>query len=154
VTTAARWTPTLWTIGYERLPPDALMAELTAAGMQRLIDVRYRPQSRRPGMSKTKLDHRLAEHGIAYEHRRTLGTPPQIRPLYRTGAVRRAADAFRAHVEQAAGEELDALAAELTVPDAPRTVLLCLEAEPAHCHRRVLAEQLRERAAALRVVDL
>jgi uncharacterized protein (DUF488 family) len=146
--------PTLWTIGYERLPPDALVAELSGAGVERVLDVRYRPQSRRPGMSKTKLGIRLGEHGIAYEHRRALGTPPEIRPLYRSGAVRRAADAFRAHVEQTAAAELEALAAELRARDAPRTALLCLEAEPDHCHRRVLAEQLRERVPQLRVVDL
>jgi uncharacterized protein (DUF488 family) len=105
-------------------------------------------------MSKTKLGARLAEHGIAYESRRTLGTPPEIRPLYKTGAVRRGADAFRAHLEATAAAELDALAAELTAPGAPRTALLCLEAEPSHCHRRVVAERLRERAPALRVVDL
>lgn len=146
--------PALWTIGYERLPPDALIAELTAAGVERVLDVRYRPQSRRPGMSKTKLGIRLGEHGIAYEHRRALGTPPEIRPLFRSGAVRKGADAFRAHVERTAAAELDALADELRAPGAPRTALLCLEAEPAHCHRRVVAEQLRERVPELRVVDL
>jgi uncharacterized protein (DUF488 family) len=146
--------PTLWTIGYERLPPDALLAELEAASVERVLDVRYRPQSRRPGMSKTKLGIRLGEHGIRYEHRRTLGTPPDIRPLFRRGATRQAADAFRAHVERTAAAELDALAAELRATGAPRTALLCLEAEPAHCHRRVVAEQLRERVPELRVVDL
>jgi|SRR5215218_3161543 len=146
--------PTLWTIGYERLPPDALVAELSAAGVERVLDVRFRPQSRRPGMSKTKLGLRLGEHGIAYEHRRALGTPPEIRPLYKSGAVRQGADAFRAHVEQTAAAELDGLAAELRAPDAPRTALLCLEAEPGHCHRRVVAEQLRERLPELAVVDL
>jgi uncharacterized protein (DUF488 family) len=146
--------PTLWTIGYERLPPDALVAELSAAGVERVLDVRFRPQSRRPGMSKTKLGIRLGQHGIAYEHRRALGTPPEIRPLYKTGAVRQGAVAFRAHVEQTAAAELDALAAELHAEDAPRTALLCLEAEPAHCHRRVVAEQLRARVPELRVVDL
>jgi uncharacterized protein (DUF488 family) len=146
--------PTLWTIGYERLPPDALVAELEAAGVRRVLDVRFRPQSRRPGMSKTKLGERLARHRIAYEHRRALGTPPEIRPLYRSGAVGRAAKAFRTHVEATAAAELDALAAELAEPDAPPTALLCLEAEPAHCHRRVLAERLKERTPALEVVDL
>ncbi len=145
---------TLWTIGYERLPPAALVAELTAARIGRVLDVRYRPQSRRPGMSKTKLGNLLAAHGIAYEHHRALGTPPAIRPLYRTGAVRQAATAFREHVEQTAADELDVLAAQLAAPDMPRTALLCLEAEPAHCHRRVLAELLQERSPELRVVDL
>jgi uncharacterized protein (DUF488 family) len=146
--------PDLWTIGYERLPPDALVAELEAARVERVLDVRFRPQSRRPGMSKTKLGIRLGEHGIAYESRRALGTPPEIRPLYRTGAVRQAADAFRTHLEQTAAEELDALAAELSAPGASRTALLCLEAEPTHCHRRVVAEQLHERVPSLRVIDL
>src|SRR5215208_8202122 len=71
--------PTLWTIGYERLLPPELVAELEAAGVKRLIDVRYRPQSRRPGMSKTRLGELLADHGIAYAHRKSLGTPPDIR---------------------------------------------------------------------------
>jgi uncharacterized protein (DUF488 family) len=146
--------PTLWTIGYERLPPDALVAELSAAGVEGVLDVRYRPQSRRPGMSKTKLGLRLGQHGIAYEHRRALGTPPEIRPLYRSGAVRQGADAFRAHVEQTAAAELDALADELRARDTPSTALLCLEAEPAHCHRRVLAERLGARERRLRVIDL
>jgi uncharacterized protein (DUF488 family) len=145
---------TLWTIGYERLPPDALVAELEAAGVERVLDVRVRPQSRRPGMSKTKLGALLASHGIAYESRRTLGTPPEIKPLYKRGAVAQAATAFRAHLEATAAAELDALAAELSAPGAPRTALLCLEAEPAHCHRRVVAERLRARAPGLRVVDL
>jgi len=47
--------PTLWTIGSERLLPEALVAELRAAGIERL-HVRSRPQSRRAGMSKTRHD--------------------------------------------------------------------------------------------------
>src|ERR671938_1595792 len=105
--------PTVWTIGYEKLLPPALVAELQAAGVRRVIDVRFRPQSRRPGMSKTRLGALLAEHGIAYEHRRELGTPPDIRWLFRAGRVGEAAPAFRAHAEAHAAEALDALAAQL-----------------------------------------
>lgn len=144
--------PTLWTIGYERLLPDELVAELRAAGVRRLLDVRYRPQSRRHGMSKTRLGDRLAQDGIAYEHRRTLGTPPDIRWLYRNRREAEGAQRFREHLEATAGPELDALAAELS--DAPPTVLLCLEEDPAHCHRREVAEALRRRLPALEVIDL
>src|SRR3954452_20119640 len=104
--------PTVWTIGYERLLPGALVAELQHAGVERLIDVRYRPQSRRAGMSKTRLGEMLGEHGIAYEHRRALGTPPDIRWFYKNNRVPEGAAAFRAHIEGAAAEELDALAEE------------------------------------------
>ena len=144
--------PRLWTIGYERLLAPALVAELEAAGVERLIDVRYRPQSRRPGMSKTRLGALLGEHGIAYEHRRELGTPPDIRWFFKHNRVAEGAPAFRAHVEAHAADALEALAAELD--HGPRTVLLCLEADPAVCHRRQLAEALRERRPDLEVVDL
>jgi uncharacterized protein (DUF488 family) len=143
---------TVWTIGYERLKPEALVAELEAAAVERVIDVRYRPQSRRPGMSKTRLGERLADHRIAYEHRRELGTPPELRWLYKNNRVAEGAAGFREHVEGAAAGALDALAAELA--DGPRTALLCLEADPATCHRRVLTDALRRRAPSLEVVDL
>jgi uncharacterized protein (DUF488 family) len=144
--------PTLWTIGYERLLPDALMAELRAAGVQRLVDVRYRPQSRRAGMSKTRLGQRLAEEGIGYEHRRVLGTPPDIRWFYKNGRIAEAVPMFRSHLRTTAAGELDALAAELDA--GPRTALMCLEADPATCHRRVVAEELRARRPGLEIVDL
>ena len=143
---------TVWTIGYERLLPEALVAELEAAGIGRVIDVRFRPQSRRPGMSKTRLGQLLNDHGIAYEHRRELGTPADLRFLFHSGRVAEGAEAFRTHVEATAADELDALAAELS--HAPPTALLCLEADPAVCHRRVLTERMQARRPDLRVVDL
>jgi uncharacterized protein (DUF488 family) len=144
--------PTIWTIGYERLLPAELVAELQAAGVERLIDVRFRPQSRRPGMSKTRLGELLADHGIAYEHRKPLGTPPDIRWLYKHNRSAEGAPKFREHVEQTAAHELDELAAELD--RGFRTALMCLEADPAVCHRRQLTEALRARVPKLTVVDL
>ena len=144
--------PTIWTIGYERLLPAELVAELEAAGVERVIDVRYRPQSRRPGMSKTRLGERLGDHRIVYEHRRALGTPADLRWLFKNNRVDEGRAAYRDHVEANAAAELDALAAELDA--APRTALLCLEADPAVCHRRVLVEALRQRRSDLEVVDL
>ena len=143
---------TVWTIGYERLLPPQLVAELQAAAIARVIDVRFRPQSRRPGMSKTRLGALLAEHGIAYEHRRELGTPADMRWLFHAGRIAEAAAAYTAPVEAETPEALDELAAELD--DAPPTALLCLEADPAGCHRRVITQALCVRRADLAVVDL
>ena len=144
--------PTIWTIGYERLLPAELVAELQAAGIERLIDVRFRPQSRRPGMSKTRLGELLTDHEIAYEHRKPLGTPPDIRWLYKHNRAHEGAPKFREHVENTAAHELDDLAKELG--HGPRTALMCLEADPAVCHRRTLTEALRARVSKLTVVDL
>jgi uncharacterized protein (DUF488 family) len=103
-------------------------------------------------MSKTRLGELLADHGIAYEHRKALGTPPDIRWLFKHGRAAEGAPAFREHVERTAAHELDDLAAELE--HGPRTALLCLEADPAVCHRRVLTEALQARRPGLEVVDL
>jgi len=144
--------PTLWTIGYERLLPPELMAELATAGVERVIDVRFRPQSRRPGMSKTRLGEQLGAGGIAYEHRRALGTPPDLRHDFHAGRIAEARGAYRRHVETTAPAALHQLADELE--HGPRTALLCLEADPAGCHRRVITEVLAERVDDLEVVDL
>lgn len=144
--------PTLFTIGYEDLPPAMLVAELQAAGVRRLIDVRFRPQSRRAGMSKTKLGEFLFAHGITYEHRRSLGTPPEIRVHFHAGRTAQGRSAFAAYVEETASEELDELAEALDTD--PPTALMCLEADPATCHRRVVAEALQARRRDLEVVDL
>ena len=144
--------PAVWTIGYEKLLPPELANELVEAGVERVLDVRFRPQSRRPGMSKTKLGLMLADHRIAYEHRRALGTPADLRWLFHQGRTDEAAKAYREHVETTSPEALADLAAE--IEDGPRTALLCLEEDPAVCHRRVLTEALRERSPSLDVVDL
>lgn len=144
--------PTIWTIGYERLLPEQLAAELRAAGIERVIDVRRRPQSRRPGMSKTRLGELLASHGIVYENRRELGTPADLRHDFHAGRLEPARAAYRAYVEKESPAALAELADALD--DGPRTALLCLEEDPARCHRRVLTELLAERRGDLAVVDL
>ncbi|MDG4769766.1 DUF488 domain-containing protein [Solwaraspora sp. WMMD792] len=59
-------------IGYEGRSVDGLIAELRAAGVSRLVDVRLTPISRKPGFSKSALAKALNAAGIAYEHRREL----------------------------------------------------------------------------------
>lgn len=144
--------PTIWTIGYESLRLEELVAELQAAGVRRLLDVRFRPQSRRAGFSKTRLGATLEEAGIAYENRRTLGTPPDIRWLYRNRRVQEGAEQYREHLRETAAAELDELAAGLD--SAPATALLCFEAQAQECHRRQVTDALRERRPDLVVVDL
>ncbi len=56
-----------------------MIATLTTAGVELLIDVRERPQSRRAGFSKRMLAASAEAHGIAYVHLKALGTPPEGR---------------------------------------------------------------------------
>ncbi|HEY0011664.1 MAG TPA: DUF488 domain-containing protein, partial [Allosphingosinicella sp.] len=75
----------IFTIGYEGSTQPELIAALTGAGVERLIDVRAVPLSRKPGFSKNILAAGLREAGIDYVHLKALGTPPAGREAARKG---------------------------------------------------------------------
>jgi len=62
----------LFTVGYEGRSIDELVDALRAAGVERLVDVRELPLSRRKGFSKTALGDTLRDAGIEYIHVRAL----------------------------------------------------------------------------------
>jgi len=74
---------TLFTIGYEGLSMDRFTAQLKAAGVRRVVDVRELPLSHKPGFSKRPLSRALEGAGLAYEHIPALGCPRPIRNRYR-----------------------------------------------------------------------
>lgn len=131
----------LSTIGYEGADQESVLDALVAAGVTVLVDVRERPLSRKPGLSKTALSRALAGRGIAYRHVRDLGTPPALRKPYKlTGDWAELERDFRAHLLWRTPdlEELGDLAAREHV------CLLCFEADPERCHRSLVAARLRE----------
>ena len=75
----------IFTIGYEGATVGEFLAALQKAGVERVIDIRAVPNSRRPGFSKTPLRNVLAEAGIDYVHLRALGTPADGRAAARAG---------------------------------------------------------------------
>jgi hypothetical protein len=136
----------LATIGYEGTTMPAFLAELEAADVRLLVDVRAVASSRRPGFSKTKLAAHLAEAGIDYLHLRGLGTPAEGRAAARSGRHAEMRRIFEAHLGTiAAGDDLDTLAD--IVRGGRRVCLLCFEADPEHCHRSIVADALAGLAA-------
>ena len=131
----------LLTIGYEGTSMPEFLRTLKDAGVALLIDVRAVANSRRPGFSKNSLAANLATVGIRYRHLRALGTPADGRAAARAGKHAEMHAVFRDHLAlpeaQAALEEL----AGLATSEAP-VCLLCFEADPAHCHRTLVAEAL------------
>jgi uncharacterized protein (DUF488 family) len=75
---------TLFTIGYEKASQSDVLSALQAAGVETLIDVRDRLQSRRAGFSKRQLAAGAEELGVRYVHLKALGTPPEGREANRT----------------------------------------------------------------------
>ena len=133
---------TLFTVGYEGTTVDAFLATLAAAGVRLLVDVRAVASSRRPGFSKTKLAANLASAGIDYLHLRGLGTPAEGRAAARAGRHAEMHAVFREHLAtDAARADLDTLE-QLVASDRP-VCILCFEADPAHCHRSMVAEALQ-----------
>jgi uncharacterized protein (DUF488 family) len=131
---------TLFTIGYEKARQGDLIATLTEAGVQTLIDVRDRPISRRPGFSKNQLSGALEEAGIKYVGLKALGTPPEGREANR----KRLWDKFWRIVDDklATAEAEHALAEAAAIASKMPACLLCYEADPHICHRSRVADLL------------
>ena len=108
-----------------------------------MIDVRDLPLSRKPGFSKRMLAAGLAEAGIGYHHLRALGTPPAGREANRARQWPLFWQIVEAKLATPEAELALQQAAELTA--AGRCCLLCFEADPATCHRRLIAERLSTR---------
>jgi len=139
----------IFTIGYEGTTVPEFIAALDKAGVQRVIDVRALPLSRRPGFSKTSLGAALGEAGIEYVHLKALGTPSDGRTAARAG---RYSDMERIYEGQLELPEAMAQSAQmLELAREKPSALLCMEREPAHCHRTLL---LKSVAPDVDVVDL
>ena len=130
----------IFTIGYEGVTQAELVATLRQAGVERVIDVRALPNSRRPGFSKTSLKNALAEAGIDYVHLRALGTPAAGREAARAG---RRSELERIYAGQLETPEAMAEGAKMLelAKDKP-SALLCYERDPACCHRTLLWQSL------------
>jgi uncharacterized protein (DUF488 family) len=141
----------LATIGYEHQTQAAVIDRLKAAKVEIVIDVRAVASSRRAGFSKTILAASLDEAGIDYVHLQKLGTPKAGREAVRHGRVAEMHAIYEAHLAEPAAQLELAQAGEIA--SARKAALLCYEADPANCHRTIVAQRLH-RALGLEVEDL
>jgi uncharacterized protein (DUF488 family) len=142
----------LYTIGHSTRGIGELLGLLAEHRIEALADVRRFPGSRRfPQFSREALAGSLAAAGIAYVHEPDLGGRRQPRPdsphtAWRVAAFRGYADHMGSPPFAAALDRLLRLAAR------SRTVILCAEAVPWRCHRRLIADAAT--AAGAEVVHL
>ena len=131
----------IYTVGHSTRPQEELIAILKEAGVERLVDVRRFPGSRRhPQFGKEALREGLAREAIAYRHEPDLGGRRDPRPDSPNTAWRVAA--FRGYADHMASSEfrsaLERLIADPLVP----TAVMCAEAQPSQCHRQLIADTL------------
>ena len=128
----------IFTIGYEATTMAEFLAALRQAGVERVIDVRALPLSRRPGFSKSPLSAALGEAGIDYVHLKALGTPADGRSAARAGRQQDLERIYAGQLElpeaTVQAEQMRELAAEKP------SAVLCFEREPAQCHRTLLLD--------------
>lgn len=134
-------TLTLYTVGYEGLNIEQFLLMLDKYDIEKIIDIRECPISRKAGFSKNALKNVLAANGFDYTHLAALGCPKPVRNCYKLNhdwAIYK--KGFKAYLQtqDSALDELYNLARE------KRCALLCFEADAQFCHRSLVgAEMIR-----------
>jgi uncharacterized protein (DUF488 family) len=144
----------LLTVGHSNRSLADFLALLAAHRVEVVADVRRYPSSRRhPQFEGSSLGRALGEAGIGYVHLVELGGMRLARPD--SPHVALAADLFRGYADHMASDEFArGVARLLEVAAAKSTAAMCAEADPAHCHRSLLADALLVRGHAVaHIVD-
>jgi len=128
------------TIGYEGAAVDVFLRTLKKARVELVLDIRAVAASRKKGFSKNQLAAHLANAGIAYRHLRGLGTPKRGRDAAHAGDIDTFESVFLAHMEEP--EAQFDLAEAVALAKARQICLLCLESDPNHCHRLIVAKRM------------
>ena len=128
------------TIGYEGGTVAGFIRALKDADVELVLDIRAAPVSRKKGFSKNQLAAHLADAGIGYRQLRGLGTPKRGREAARGGDIESFERIFREHMEEP--EALLDLCEAIALAESQPVCLLCLERDPEHCHRMIVANRM------------
>jgi uncharacterized protein (DUF488 family) len=143
-------TPPVYTIGHSTRSIGELLSLPAENGVGLLMDVRRFPGSRRhPQFSRDALAQSLAGAGIGYMHEPRLGGRRAARPGSPHTAWR--VEAFRGYADHMESAEFTAALEGLIEQSRSKTVaILCAEAVPWRCHRRLISDALVARGIEVR----
>ncbi len=136
---------TIWTIGHSTRPLEEFLDALRGRAIERLVDVRRFPGSRRhPHFGGPALAGTLAGAGIRYLHLPELGGRRRPRPdsphvAWRDESFRGYADHMDTPEFAAAFDRL------LATAETGRSAILCAEALWWRCHRGLISDLLKAR---------
>ncbi len=132
------------TIGFTQTTAEHFFTRLAEARIERILDVRLNNTSQLAGFAKAQDLPYLARElvGASYEHEPLLAPTQEILNDFKKhkGNWSDYEKAFLALMDERRVHELLS-----PVSFEARTVLLCSEAGPEHCHRRLVVEYLVER---------
>jgi hypothetical protein len=133
---------TVLTIGHSTRTIEEFVGMLRAHGVERLVDVRSIPKSRRvPQFNSDALAAALRKEGIEYLHMKSLGGLRHAKKDSANLGWRNAS--FRGYADYMATEEFRAsIARLLELAREQRTAIMCAEAVPWRCHRSLIGDAL------------
>ena len=136
----------LWTIGHSTHPLEKFIELLQANEIEALADVRRFPGSRRyPQFNQEALAASLSDAGIEYRHFVDLGGRRTER-LANSPNTGWRVESFNAYADyMQSGEFLAALDSLMAAARDKSTAIMCSEALPQKCHRRLIADALTSR---------
>lgn len=141
-----------YTIGFTKTSAECFFTRLQKAGVKRVIDVRLNNVSQLAGFAK-KDDLRYflkAICGIDYVHRPELAPTQEMLDAYKKDGGSWA-EYERRFVALIASRRIEESIPRELVDGA---CLLCSEDQPHHCHRRLVAEYLKEKWGDLEIAHL
>jgi uncharacterized protein (DUF488 family) len=143
----------IYTIGFTKKTAEQFFGALKSVGIARLLDIRLNNSSQLAGFTKRDdLAYFLREIcGAEYEHVPLLAPTDEMLKGYQKKEIpwEQYVERFRALLAERRVEEAIDRAAF-----ARRTVLLCSEPTPEKCHRRLVAEYLKEKWSDVEVTHL
>ena len=130
------------TIGHSTRPIDQFVELLRQHGVERLVDIRTIPRSRRnPQFNREPLAKSLEGEGIAYSHIKELGGLRHARSDSINSGWRNAS--FRGYADYMQTSEFaQAVGRLLQLCEEKQCAVMCAEAVPWRCHRSLLADAL------------
>lgn len=109
----------IYSIGYQIKTPKDMVQQLSRLGITHLIDVRSKPYGRKTAFNKKEFSLFLETNGLWYEHHPELGGFSEI-----SDEAINWLSAFQKH---------------------RKVCIMCMEADPARCHRSTeIGRRLRE----------
>ena len=141
--------PPILTIGHSTRSIDEFVELLRRHGVERLVDVRTIPRSRRnPQFNSDALAKSLQREGIGYVHIKELGGLRHAHKDSINTGWRNAS--FRGYADYMQTEQFDeAVGGLLQLCGEKQCAVMCAEAVPWRCHRSLLADALAARGIAV-----
>lgn len=131
----------IYTIGFTKKTLEDFITRLKKAGVQRIVDIRLNNSSQLAGFAKSPdLEYILKQFGIEYISVKSLAPDKELLGKYRKDKDWSEYEVgFKALMDARKGKEiLDTLQLDEKV-----SCFLCSEDKPEKCHRRLVAEMLK-----------